>query len=78
MVYLAHAVIYIVARVLHHVKVLYHANELTNDDHNESTIILAIVGMIGLFATATIYHGANYHFTVLQPHWNNSIANLLL
>lgn len=26
---------------------------------NESTIILAIVGMIGLFATATIYQRAN-------------------
>ena len=26
---------------------------------NESTIILAIVGMIGLFSTATIYQRAN-------------------
>ena len=26
---------------------------------NESTIILAIVGMVGLFATATIYQRAN-------------------
>ena len=26
---------------------------------NESTIILAIIGMVGLFATATIYQRAN-------------------
>ena len=26
---------------------------------NESTIILAIIGMIGLFATATVYQRAN-------------------
>ena len=26
---------------------------------NESTIILAIIGMLGLFATATIYQRAN-------------------
>ena len=26
---------------------------------NESTIILAIVGMIGLFATATVYQRSN-------------------
>lgn len=26
---------------------------------NESTIILAIIGMIGLFSTATIYQRAN-------------------
>ncbi len=26
---------------------------------NESTIILAIIGMIGLFSTATVWHRAN-------------------
>ena len=34
---------------------------------NESTIILAIIGMVGLFATATVFQRAN---RISGKYWN--------
>ena len=42
---------------------------------SESTIILAIVGMIGLFSTATIYQRAN---RITSKYYSNKINHDLI
>ena len=42
---------------------------------NESTIILAIIGMIGLFSTATIYQRAN---RIASKYYSNKINKDLI
>ena len=42
---------------------------------SESTIILAIIGMVGLFATATIYQRAN---RITSKYYSNKINHDLI
>ena len=42
---------------------------------NESTIILAIVGMVGLFATATVYQRSN---RITSKYYSNKINKDLI
>lgn len=44
-------------------------------NYNETTIIIAIIGMIGLFASATVYQRAN---RVTSKYYSNKINKDLI